>query len=276
MVQIDTLDVAVAPGARFPQFTLVSTPPVRALPRYGGARRQRPPPRACSGGRRGSPSGLKSIQADGGSEFKASFGAYYQERGAAPVVLPLHSPRLNGTADQRQPPYHKEIYACVDPEPKVEPVQTALHHYEPAYSVVPPTTPWTTAPRSSGPTGDRRMRGVKHCGTHMGSCRVSRTGIYLWPPRRRETSEKARTTIEPTNSRPAPLISSSFRTFMCMAARPPHALPGRAVVGTHSATIRRRMRVGEEMPTVRRPFTRPMTPPVGTDATARVSLHEGD
>jgi putative transposase len=138
LVQVDTLEVAVAHGARFLQLSLVDMV-VRwtaAEVRRGKAALtmreslQRMEARL--------PFTIKGIQIDGGSEFKAEFEVYCQERGIRLFVLPPRSPKLNGMVERLQRSYRDEFYACVDLEPRLEPLANALHAYEETYNTVRP------------------------------------------------------------------------------------------------------------------------------------------
>jgi transposase InsO family protein len=138
LVQIDTLDVAVAPGARVLQLSLVDVVArwTAAEVRRGKAAvtmresLQRMEARL--------PFAIKAIQIDGGSEFKAEFEAYCQEQGIRLFVLPPRSPKLNGMVERLQRTYRDEFYACVDLEPRIEPIQAALRLYEDTYNTIRP------------------------------------------------------------------------------------------------------------------------------------------
>lgn len=81
---------------------------------------------------------IRAIQIDGGSEFKAEFESYCQEQGIQLVVLPPHSPKLNGMVERLQRTYRDEFYACVDTGHRVPAVAAALHQYEHTYNHVRP------------------------------------------------------------------------------------------------------------------------------------------
>ena len=138
LVQIDTLDVAVAHGSRFLQLSLVDVCCrwTAAEVRRGKAALtmraslQRMEDRL--------PFALRAIQIDGGSEFKADFEAYCQERGIRLFVLPPRSPKLNGMVERLQRSYRDEFYACVDLEPRLEPLSQALRSYEDTYNTIRP------------------------------------------------------------------------------------------------------------------------------------------
>lgn len=138
LVQIDTLDVAVAHGSRFLQLSLVDT-----VCRWTAAevRRGKAALTMTESLRRMEerlPFQLRAIQIDGGSEFKAEFEAYCQERRIRLFVLPPRSPKLNGMVERLQRSYRDEFYACIDLEPRLEPVQTALRSYEDTYNTIRP------------------------------------------------------------------------------------------------------------------------------------------
>lgn len=138
LVQIDTLDVAVAPGSRFLQLSLVDTVcrwTAAEVRRGKAALTMRESLKAMEDRL---PFPLKGIQIDGGSEFKAEFETYCQERGIHLFVLPPRSPKLNGMVERLQRTYRDEFYACVDLEPRLEPVQDALRAYEATYNTLRP------------------------------------------------------------------------------------------------------------------------------------------
>ncbi len=138
LVQVDTLDVAVAHGSRFVQLSLVDVYCrwTAAEVRRGKAALtmraslQRMEDRL--------PFPLRAVQIDGGSEFKAEFEAYCQERGIQLFVLPPRSPKLNGMVERLQRSYRDEFYACVDLEPRLEPLSQALRSYEDTYNTIRP------------------------------------------------------------------------------------------------------------------------------------------
>lgn len=84
------------------------------------------------------PFALRAIQIDGDGEFKAEFEAHCQEEGIRLFVLPPRSPTLNGMVERLQRSCRDEFYACVDLEPKLEPVQAALCTYEDTYNTIRP------------------------------------------------------------------------------------------------------------------------------------------
>lgn len=138
LVQIDTLDVAVAHGTRFLQLSLVDVCcrwTAAEVRRGKAALTMRESLRRMEGRL---PFAIKGIQIDGGSEFKAEFETYCQERGIRLFVLPPRSPKLNGMVERLQRSYRDEFYACVDLEPRLEPVQEALRVYEDTYNTVRP------------------------------------------------------------------------------------------------------------------------------------------
>lgn len=138
LVQIDTLDVAVAHGSRFLQLSLVDVCCrwTAAEVRRGKAAMtmreslQRMEQRL--------PFPLQAIQIDGGSEFKADFEGYCQEREIRLFVLPPRSPKLNGMIERMQRSYRDEFYACVDLAPQVSSVAEALRVYEDTYNTIRP------------------------------------------------------------------------------------------------------------------------------------------
>lgn len=138
LVQIDTLDVAVAPGARFLQLSLVDCRSrwTAAEARRGkAALTMRDSLKAIL---HRLPFPIRGIQIDGGSEFKAEFEAYCAEQGIRLFVLPPRSPKLNGKVERMQRTYRDEFYACVDAEPRLEPLTQALRDFEHTYNTIRP------------------------------------------------------------------------------------------------------------------------------------------
>jgi putative transposase len=138
LVQIDTLDVAVAHGSRFLRLSLVDL-----VSRWTAAEARRG--KAATTMRESLqrmeerlPFTIKAIQIDGGSEFKAEFEASCQDRGIRLFVLPPRSPKLTGMVERLQRSYRDEFYACVDLEPRLEPLAQALRTYEDTYNTVRP------------------------------------------------------------------------------------------------------------------------------------------
>lgn len=138
LVQIDTLDVAVAHGSRFLQLSLVDL-----TSRWTAAeiRRGKTATTMRESLRRMEerlPFTIKAIQIDGGSEFKAEFETYCQERGIHLFVLPPRSPKLNGMVERLQRSYRDEFYACTDLSPQIGPLVAALRTFEDTYNMIRP------------------------------------------------------------------------------------------------------------------------------------------
>jgi len=85
-----------------------------------------------------SPFPVKAIQVDGGSEFKADFEAYCQERGIRLFVLPPRSPKLNGKVERLQRTFEEECYQCTDVPLRVAELAAALRDYETTYNTIRP------------------------------------------------------------------------------------------------------------------------------------------
>lgn len=138
LVQIDTVDVAVAPNTRILQLSLVDT-----ISRWSAAEARRGKAaltmtESLQRMEARLPFALRAIQIDGGSEFMAEFETYCRQRGIRLFVLPPRSPKLNGMVERLQRTYREEFYACVDLEPRLEPVQAALRRYEDTYNTIRP------------------------------------------------------------------------------------------------------------------------------------------
>jgi len=138
LVQVDTLDVAAEHGSRFLQLSLVDM-----VTRWTAAevRRGKAAVTMCTSLQRMEdrlPFPIRGIQIDGGSEFKAEFETYCQQRGIRLFVLPPRSPKLNGMVERIQRTYRDELYACADVESRLEPMQVALRAYEETYNTIRP------------------------------------------------------------------------------------------------------------------------------------------
>lgn len=138
LVQIDTLDVAIAPGSRFLHLSLVDKVGRWAAAEVRRGKAAVTMAESLQQMEARLPFSIKAIQIDGGSEFKAEFEAYCQEHGIRLFVLPPRSPKLNGMVERLQRTFRDEFYACVDVEPKLEPLTQALRTYEDTYNTVRP------------------------------------------------------------------------------------------------------------------------------------------
>jgi transposase InsO family protein len=138
LVQVDTLDIEVVPGARFKHLSLVDvvcrwhTAEIR---RGAAARTMR---ENLDQMRARLPFPIQAIQVDGGSEFRAEFEAYCQEEGIRLFTLPPRSPKLNGRVERVQRTDREEFYACTDVEPRLEALRPALRAYEDTYNTIRP------------------------------------------------------------------------------------------------------------------------------------------
>jgi transposase InsO family protein len=138
LVQVDTLDVEVLPGARFKHPSLVDV-----LSRWHAAEIRRgasaqTTQESLDAMRHRLPFAIKAIQINGGSEFRAEFEAYCQAEGIQLFVLPPRSPKLNGRVERVQRTDREEFYACTDVPPRLDALQPALRAYEDTYNTVRP------------------------------------------------------------------------------------------------------------------------------------------
>lgn len=138
LVQLDTLDVAVSAGQRFMQLSLVDVTSRWAAAEVRSSKTARTMRDSLQRMEARLPFPLRAIQIDGGSEFKAAFETYCQERGIRLFVLPPRSPKLNGMVERLQRTYRDEFYACVDLEPRVTSIAEALRTYEDIYNTIRP------------------------------------------------------------------------------------------------------------------------------------------
>jgi transposase InsO family protein len=138
LVQVDTLDVEVVPGARFKHLSLVDV-----VSRWHAAEIRRGATATTMREnleqmRARLPFPLRAIQIDGGSEFRAEFEAYCQTEGIRLFTLPPRSPKLNGRVERVQRTDREEFYACTDVAPRLEDLQPALREYEATYNTIRP------------------------------------------------------------------------------------------------------------------------------------------
>jgi len=138
LVEIDTLEIEVAPGRRLKQFTardLVSRWDVlEVVPRATAAAAEsfldhlalRLPFRP------------RALQVDGGSEFRAEFEGACRERGIHLFVLPPRSPKLNGAVERANRTHAEEFHAFAHGDPDLERRRRALRRWERTYNTVRP------------------------------------------------------------------------------------------------------------------------------------------
>lgn len=138
LVQIDTLDVAVTAGTRMIHLSLVDMVGRWVAAEVRSGKTAVTIRESLRRMEQRLPFPIRGIQIDGGSEFKAEFETYCQERGIRLFVLPPRSPKLNGMVERLQRTFRDEFYACVDLEPRVAAVATALRVYEDTYNTVRP------------------------------------------------------------------------------------------------------------------------------------------
>ncbi len=138
LVELDTLEIEVAPGRRVKQFTardLVSRwDVVELVGRATAAAAERflddlvtrlPVP-------------LRAVQVDGGSEFMAEFEAACARRGLGLFVLPPRSPKLNGAVERANRTHAEEHHAFCYGEPDLERRRRSLLHWEHTYNTIRP------------------------------------------------------------------------------------------------------------------------------------------
>jgi putative transposase len=138
LVQVDTLEVEVTPGARFKHLSLVDV-----LSRWHAAEIRRGATAKTMREnldqmRARLPFPIMAIQIDGGSEFRAELETYCQAQGIKLFTLPPRSPKLNGRVERVQRTDREEFYACTDVEPRLEALQPALRAYEDTYNTIRP------------------------------------------------------------------------------------------------------------------------------------------
>lgn len=138
LVELDTLEVAVAPGRRVKQFTardLVSRWDVVEL--VGRATAQAAELFLAALTTR-LPVPLRAVQVDGGSEFMAEFEAACAARDIRLFVLPPSSPKLNGAVERANRTHADEHHAFAYGDPDLVRRQRALLRWEHTYNTIRP------------------------------------------------------------------------------------------------------------------------------------------
>ncbi len=138
IVQVDTVDIRPEPGVDLKQFTAVDVVSRWSVPTISYRATASSAARALEDLIERTPSPIKAIQVDGGSEFMARFEEACREKGIKLFVLPPHSPKLNGAVERANRTYREEFYQCSDAPPTVEGFKPALRHYEDVYNFIRP------------------------------------------------------------------------------------------------------------------------------------------
>lgn len=138
LVELDTVEIEVAPGRRVKQFTardLVSRwDVVDLVPRATAAAAERFLDTLTAR----LPVRLHALQVDGGSEFMAEFEASCARRGLRLFVLPPRSPKLNGAVERANRTHAEEHHAFAYGDDNLVRRQRALLHWEHTYNHVRP------------------------------------------------------------------------------------------------------------------------------------------
>ena len=79
---------------------------------------------------------VRSIQVDGGSEFEALFEEECQRRGIKLFVLPLRSPKLNGSVERAHRTHTEEFYEVTDSTFDISELREDLLEWEQVYNTV--------------------------------------------------------------------------------------------------------------------------------------------
>ena len=138
LVQVDTKDLRFGNGKTFKHLSLVDEQSRYAVAEIGIGASARTVAGHLDRMRARLPFPVKAIQVDGGSEFKADFEAYCQERGIRLFVLPPRSPKLNGKVERLQRTFEEECYQCTDVPLRVAELAAALRDYETTYNTIRP------------------------------------------------------------------------------------------------------------------------------------------
>ncbi len=81
---------------------------------------------------------IKAIQVDGGSEFKADFETFCQQREIRLFVLPPRSPKLNAHVERAQRTHREEFYNVIDWPDSITTLRRLLRQQELVYNTVRP------------------------------------------------------------------------------------------------------------------------------------------
>ena len=81
---------------------------------------------------------MKSIQVDGGSEYRAGFEEACKQLGVKLFVLPPHSPKLNGRVERAHRTYLEEFYALIPKSAQIEKLNIDLYKWERVYNQIRP------------------------------------------------------------------------------------------------------------------------------------------
>jgi putative transposase len=138
LVQLDTLDVRPLPSLVLKQFTardVVSRWDVVELGRQATASQAAAVLDALAARM---PFPVRAVSVDNGSEFMAEFEQACAERGIALFVLPIRSPKLNGSVERANRTHTEEFYEVTDAEPELAALQAALRVWETTYNTIRP------------------------------------------------------------------------------------------------------------------------------------------
>ena len=139
LVEIDTMDISLAPGRHFKHFTardVVSRWDVLQASQRATANHAR---QFLETVQRRMPFPLKAVQVDGGSEFRAEFEMACQEMNIRLFVLPPHSPKLNGCVERAHRTHAEEFYQVYATEDWEMPtLNKVLQEWERIYNQVRP------------------------------------------------------------------------------------------------------------------------------------------
>lgn len=138
LVQLDTLDVRPLSTLVLKQFTardVVSRWDVLELGRRATAANAAAVLDALA---ERMPFPVRAISVDNGSEFMADFEAACASRGIRLFVLPIRSPKLNGSVERANRTHTEEFYEVTDAEPELAPLQAALREWETVYNTIRP------------------------------------------------------------------------------------------------------------------------------------------
>lgn len=138
VVQLDTLDVYAGHNRHFKHFSLVDVHSRHTLMELRGRATALTAKESLERMLDRAPFPIRAIQVDGGSEFMAEFERFCQERQIRLLVLPPHSPKLNGHVERAQRTHTEEFYQCCSAAPTVADLGRELAKWEVRYNTVRP------------------------------------------------------------------------------------------------------------------------------------------
>jgi len=138
LVQLDTLDIRPLPGVVLKHFTARDTISRWDVLEVYSRATATTAAQFLDKLERCTPSPVKAIQVDGGSEFEAVFEEECQRRNIKLFVLPPRSPKLNGCVERAHRTHTEEFYEVTDSSFDLLDLRVELSQWEKIYNTVRP------------------------------------------------------------------------------------------------------------------------------------------